>query len=67
MSPFIVASFKLDHRLFSLLLVYVSCQKDYCSLRIFNRCFLLFSRDLNVYRPKLLLCMQVCNYVFVCH
>jgi hypothetical protein len=50
-----VASFELDQRLFPLLLVYISCQKDNCSLRIFNICFLLFSRDLNVHRPNLFL------------
>jgi hypothetical protein len=40
-----LASFELDQRLFSLLLVYISCQKDNYSLRIFNRCFfIIFSR-----------------------
>jgi hypothetical protein len=55
LGPSTVASFELDQRFFSLLLVYISCQKDNCSLRIFNRCFLLFSRDLNVHRPNLFL------------
>jgi hypothetical protein len=56
------------------------CSKGYpCSrvpTRIFNRCFLLFSRDLNVYRPNLFLyqCiillslfLYVVDYVFIRH